>query len=158
MSKKLVGWCGVCHQYRPTSDKPDHYGACQRCLDKHGIRECETCNNLFVDRPRTRWCSLHCTPDSTRSRFIILERDKFKCIYCGKSSIEDGVKLHVDHVVPVIEGGQGRASNLVTACQKCNIRKHTKVFSSDVLERILDVIEKRNKEHSINPQRLITMR
>lgn len=58
---------------------------------------------------------------STRTRFEIFKRDSFKCLYCGKAAPE--VILHVDHVLPVCEGGTNESANLVTACQACNLGK-----------------------------------
>lgn len=60
-------------------------------------------------------------PISTRTRFEIFKRDKFTCQYCGAHP--PGVLLHIDHVVAVATGGTNDASNLVTACQPCNLGK-----------------------------------
>lgn len=76
--------------------------------------------------------------------FSIFERDEFRCIYCGKSSIEDGVKLTVDHVKALIKGGNEDIINLITACLSCNAQKSEKELSDEVIERIKDVIRKRN--------------
>jgi len=53
-----------------------------------------------------------------RLRFEIFKRDGFRCVYCGNSPVE--TPLHVDHVLPVAEGGTNDPANLVTACQSCN--------------------------------------
>jgi len=59
-----------------------------------------------------------------RLRFNILERDGFKCRYCGRSPrIDKDVILHVDHIHPVSKGGSWYESNLITACQECNLGK-----------------------------------
>jgi hypothetical protein len=60
-------------------------------------------------------------PASRSVRFKVLERDGFRCRYCGRSSEE--VALDVDHVVPVREGGKPDLDNLVTACVDCNAGK-----------------------------------
>lgn len=39
-------------------------------------------------------------------RYDVLRRDDFHCVHCGRGR-EDGVKLHVDHIVPVSRGGDG---------------------------------------------------
>lgn len=55
-------------------------------------------------------------------RFQILERDGFKCKYCGKgppwqvSSLE----LEIDHVVSWADGGRTVPENLITSCRDCN--------------------------------------
>jgi hypothetical protein len=59
-------------------------------------------------------------------RYDILKRDNFRCQICG-SSAQDGVKLHVDHIVPVAKGGQTIRSNLRTLCDRCNMGKSDKM-------------------------------
>ena len=51
-------------------------------------------------------------------RWEVLKRDAFTCQYCGRSAPE--VKLEVDHITPVSEGGKDTKENLVTACYSCN--------------------------------------
>lgn len=55
---------------------------------------------------------------SKKTRFEVFKRDGFRCQYCGDSSEE--VKLVIDHVIPVCEGGSGDPENLVTSCEPCN--------------------------------------
>ncbi len=55
-------------------------------------------------------------------RFAVLRRDGFRCAYCGRGE-GDGVRLHIDHLVPVARGGKNEIENLVTACQDCNLGK-----------------------------------
>ncbi len=58
-------------------------------------------------------------------RYDILKRDGFKCVLCG-ATVEDGVKLHVDHINPVSKGGKTIKSNLRTLCDRCNLGKRDK--------------------------------
>lgn len=58
-------------------------------------------------------------------RYDILRRDGFKCVRCGRGR-EDGVKLHVDHIVPVSRGGKSTMDNLQTLCEDCNCGKGNK--------------------------------
>lgn len=53
-------------------------------------------------------------------RFAILKRDGFKCLYCGRSPAEDGIRLQVDHIIPRSKGGGDHDDNLVSACEDCN--------------------------------------
>ncbi len=55
-------------------------------------------------------------------RYQVLERDNFRCVRCGASAA-DGVKLHVDHIIPVSRGGKTVMSNLQTLCETCNLGK-----------------------------------
>ncbi len=59
-------------------------------------------------------------------RYDILKRDNFRCQICG-STAEDGVKLHIDYIIPVAKGGQTAESNLITLCDRCNMGKRDKM-------------------------------
>jgi len=67
-------------------------------------------------------------------RYNILKRDGHSCKICG-STASDGVKLHVDHVVPVSKGGTSDNYNLQTLCDRCNSGKSNKFDG----ERIGDI-------------------
>lgn len=58
-------------------------------------------------------------------RYDVLRRDNFRCVRCGRGR-EDGVKLHVDHIVPVSRGGKSTMDNLQTLCEDCNLGKGNK--------------------------------
>lgn len=58
-------------------------------------------------------------------RYDVMRRDNFRCQICG-STASDGVKLHVDHIVPVSKGGKTTESNLRTLCDRCNMGKGAK--------------------------------
>jgi hypothetical protein len=61
-------------------------------------------------------------PIPPRLRFQVLQRDAFRCQYCGRSA-RDGAILHLDHVVPFSKGGPTSEDNLITACERCNLGK-----------------------------------
>jgi len=55
------------------------------------------------------------------TRFNVFLRDRFSCQYCaGSFPSED---LTFDHIVPRSRGGRTTWTNVVTACQKCNLAK-----------------------------------
>ena len=59
-----------------------------------------------------------------RTRFIVMQRDKFKCCVCGASPAKDSsVELQVDHIIPWAKGGETVIDNLQTLCSKCNLGK-----------------------------------
>lgn len=70
---------------------------------------------------------------SDGTRFRVLQRDKFRCRYCGAHGSE--APLHIDHVHPVSAGGGNDPDNLVTACQSCNLGK-----GASLLERSKPVV------------------
>lgn len=59
-----------------------------------------------------------------RMRFIVMQRDNFKCCVCGASPAKDpSVELHIDHIIPWSKGGETTLQNLQTLCSKCNLGK-----------------------------------
>jgi phage FluMu protein Com len=66
---------------------------------------------------------------SSALRFKVLQRDSFKCVYCGASP--QNTSLHVDHKVPVNAGGSNDIENLVAACSDCNLGKGSHSFELD---------------------------
>ena len=43
-----------------------------------------------------------------------------RCVQCGRTPAQDGVKLHVDHKVPQRWGGDNEPDNLQALCSECN--------------------------------------
>ena len=61
---------------------------------------------------------------SLRTRFLVMQRDSFKCRLCGASPANSPeVVLHIDHIVPWSKGGKTTMENLQTLCSKCNLGK-----------------------------------
>lgn len=46
------------------------------------------------------------------------------CLWCGAT----GIKLTIDHVVPVSKGGTNYISNIQPLCSRCNSRKNNKII------------------------------
>ncbi len=71
-------------------------------------------------------------PVSARMRFRILERDRFRCVACGRSpATHPGLSLHVDHKMPRVRGGQSTPENLQSLCRDCNLGKGDIPLRSD---------------------------
>jgi 5-methylcytosine-specific restriction endonuclease McrA len=63
----------------------------------------------------------------------ILERDQFRCQYCGldgATSFENSLMMSVDFVTPRSRRGRKDTNNLVAACRPCNLIKGRRVFKS----------------------------
>ncbi|MBZ5699316.1 MAG: HNH endonuclease [Acidobacteriia bacterium] len=76
----------------------------------------------WVAKPVTRVQGLH-----------ILERDHYRCQYCGldgKSSFENALLMGVDFVVPRARRGRKVLSNLVACCRSCNLIKGRRLFNN----------------------------
>jgi hypothetical protein len=69
-------------------------------------------------------------------RFEVFKRDNFTCQYCGRNVKENGIKLCVDHVIPVSKGGQTISDNLTTACYDCNLGKKDILLELKLLNKI----------------------
>jgi 5-methylcytosine-specific restriction endonuclease McrA len=83
---------------------------------------CVACpEGKFLSQRRRKYCPTHNPRTPHKLRFQILERDGFKCRYCGRGAPE--VVLHVDHRKSRKDGGADEFENLVTACFRCNIGK-----------------------------------
>jgi 5-methylcytosine-specific restriction endonuclease McrA len=92
-------------------------------------------------------------------RYAILQRDQSTCQRCGRT-IKDGVKLHIDHKVPVDMGGRSIPENLWVLCDTCNLGK--KNFFSDedasTMRQILALTSGRQrliKYFKLNPNKII---
>lgn len=82
-------------------------------------------------------------------RFRLLERDGFRCIYCGCSAFEDFVTLQADHVVPLSLGGLNQMSNMATACSDCNLAKLNYLLPEALEASLLGEIHNRNMAFEI---------
>lgn len=59
-----------------------------------------------------------------RLRFLVMQRDGFRCRMCGSSPAKGhAITLQVDHVLPWSRGGETTFENLQTLCETCNIGK-----------------------------------
>lgn len=125
-------------------------------------RICPVCENEFkfnfTSQPNKKYCSKECreTTNSikfkkTDNRYIIFERDTFKCIYCGKTTEDYDIVLTCDHIIPQDEGGEHFASNLITACHVCNGSKGKKKLKTESMNYVQNIVDKRNKEQNIHP-------
>lgn len=85
-----------------------------------------------------------------RAGYIILERDGFRCVYCGYSPVDgDNVVLTIDHIYPVALGGTDRADNLVACCESCNFQKQAKSLGPDAHHRLAVQVRERNQRWGI---------
>jgi hypothetical protein len=70
----------------------------------------------WTNPPRTRLEPRKAISAKTRQK--ILERDAYRCRYCG-----DYINLVLDHIIPYVRTQDNSEENLATACQKCNAKK-----------------------------------
>ncbi len=64
-------------------------------------------------------------------RRLVIERVNSRCEYCQISQTGQVATFHIDHVVPVVAGGQTVADNLALACVSCSLRKGARQILED---------------------------
>ncbi len=73
------------------------------------------------------------SPVSMQEGLKILERDEYRCQYCGldgRASFENALVMRVDFVHPRARKGRKDPANLVACCTPCNTIKGTKVYAN----------------------------
>ncbi|MGH9741228.1 MAG: HNH endonuclease [Candidatus Acidiferrum sp.] len=91
--------------------------------------------------------SLVASPVSMKEGLKILERDDYRCQYCGldgRASFENALVMRVDFVHPRARKGKKDPNNLVASCAPCNTIKGTKVYAN--LEEAKVVVLKQREE------------
>lgn len=74
---------------------------------------------------------------SGKTRLDVFERDDYRCQMCGRT-VDDGIKLHIDHIVPFSKGGSNEMDNLQVLCHECNLAKHDRMD----LKRTRELLDK----------------
>lgn len=163
--------CGKCQKWKSIEEFYDSAGCidgktgtCKDCMCTgrqwdNSPRVCKNCQSEFIPAQSNQ---IYCCPQCCRiyhekenrqiGRFLILERDEFRCVYCGSSSIEDAVQLHVDHIIPRVSGGEDISGNLITSCARCNLEKSHRLIEEKSIARLLAEAKRRNLKHGIEPQ------
>jgi len=59
----------------------------------------------------------------TTLRRLVIQRADDRCEYCGLSQAGQAATFHIDHIIPVVAGGETTADNLALACVSCSLRK-----------------------------------
>jgi len=81
-------------------------------------------NQAPIAKTRSKSKIVNSRTISLSVRMKVMNRDKFRCIFCGKSPATDlGTKLHIDHIIPFSKGGSNQFENLQTLCDECNFGK-----------------------------------
>ena len=98
-------------------------------------------------------------PINEKLRYAVLRRDNSTCQRCGRG-IPDGVKLVVDHKIPVDMGGATTIDNLWTLCAGCNGGKQSFFSDEDAsLMRTIGVLSGAQKKletyFRANPNKVI---
>ena len=68
---------------------------------------------------------------SASLRRQVIERAGNCCEYCGLAQTGQEAAFHIDHVLPVIAGGNTTLENLALACVSCSLRKGARLLVRD---------------------------
>jgi 5-methylcytosine-specific restriction endonuclease McrA len=77
--------------------------------------------------------SLVSQPVTIEEGVRILERDQYRCQYCGldgMATFDNALAMSVDFVVPRARKGKKDPRNLVACCRACNMIKGRRVYNS----------------------------
>lgn len=77
--------------------------------------------------------SLVSQPVTVQEGVRILDRDQYRCRYCGldgMTSFDNALAMSVDFVVPRARKGKKDPRNLVACCRACNMIKGRRVYSN----------------------------
>jgi len=140
-----------------------HRGYCPDCHDYaliiNGLLQC--CDREFGEQPRNERIKRESEPgEKTRGRLSksmrikILDRQDYKCVYCGISLREYRIfdarkdrfvrlRIHMDHFVPWAYSQDTRQDTMYASCNLCNMIKHDMVFK-DLISAREFILRKRN--------------
>ncbi len=89
---------------------------------------------------------------SPQLRNQILERNGFTCQQCGASAHDADdldptkkIRLHIDHIIPLSQGGTNQAENLRVLCSNCNYGKSNVQALGDTALNILARLRKSSR-------------
>lgn len=113
--QRFGGWTNACLKF--IEYKMGH----QILEDEHILPEA---NTTVVKSKGLKYQQENSRNVSLSLRLRVLNRDNFRCVFCGKSPATDiGTKLHIDHIEPFSKGGKSVLENLQTLCEECNLGK-----------------------------------
>ncbi|MGJ3246788.1 MAG: HNH endonuclease [Elainellaceae cyanobacterium] len=80
-------------------------------------------------------------------RRLVIKRADNRCEYCRISQIGQVATFHIDHIVPVVAGGETSADNLALACVSCSLRKGPKQILEDTEDgEMVSIFNPRHQE------------
>ncbi len=115
-----VSFCIFCEYSSPQGR--NHYSK-TKTYDIYDLRQAIDTLEQQAKQKNMHTCERNKMNDSLR--YDILKRDHFRCVLCGRTA-NDGVKLQVDHIIPIAKGGKTEKENLRTLCENCNFGKSDK--------------------------------
>lgn len=123
------------------------------------LRKCPNCEIEFDPGfPHQVYCGERCKRESRRtiSYYTIFGRDRFNCIYCGRSPLRSmDIELVLVHVRPWRSSKDSTASNVATCCATCKSERQKNPI--DDCDEVIAVIAERNTAFCISPTARVNM-
>jgi 5-methylcytosine-specific restriction endonuclease McrA len=110
-------------------------------------------NLAYARAARKRFNKLKQTKDFAAWRVRQYGDQQGKCAWCVQPISRSGHKVHVDHALPLIQGGSNRYSNLVLSHARCNIKKWIRIDAAP--QWILNNQAKRERQQMLDQQQAI---
>ena len=86
---------------------------------------------------------------SRRVRRQVEERAQSRCEYCLLPQHLSPAVHEIDHIIPVVDGGESVLENLCLSCRSCNSAKHDHVSGADPESgRLVRLVHPRNQQWS----------
>lgn len=82
-------------------------------------------------KPRQKNQQKKRNPLTKSIRHEVFKRDGYRCLECGATNKD--TRLHIDHIIPVAQGGSDELDNLQTLCQDCNLAKSNRAWKGGEL-------------------------
>jgi 5-methylcytosine-specific restriction endonuclease McrA len=113
--------CQECGERLPPTSHVDRKFCSRKCINTRSLRE-----NLaqIVEAGRRRRARMNGPGVSRRDWNRLTNRHGGRCAYCNASA-----PLTMDHVVPIIRGGQHAIGNILPACLSCNSSKRARLLA-----------------------------
>ncbi|MEM8719360.1 MAG: HNH endonuclease [Cyanobacteria bacterium P01_G01_bin.39] len=89
---------------------------------KKRVKKVSVANNISTNKKNQKTSRYI----SKSTRVSVLHRDKYKCVFCGRSSQQ--IELQIDHIIPFSRGGSNQIDNLQTLCVDCNQGKSDRIL------------------------------
>lgn len=106
--------------------QPEDFGRCRDCAEFLPVAALNICEaRRGVKRYRCKPCDNSRTRRRSAMRPLLIQRiveQSGKCFYCGLP----GLRLGIEHRLPVSRGGTDDPENIVAACRGCNSAKGQK--------------------------------
>lgn len=87
-------------------------------------------------------------PITKSIRHEVFVRDGYKCVECGAT--KEDTRLHVDHIIPVSQGGTDELSNFQTLCEACNLAKSNRAWVAGKYKKTTTITEEYQSRKKID--------